>query len=86
MNAFLASGYAYELAGIAYYGLFLAMSRPRNAGRFSRRSQILTLLAAIALVGSVPLHYAAAGPAVGVMAALAAAALVSSAADARRRR
>ena len=86
MNAFLASGYAYELAGIAYYVMDLARSRPRRAARFSKRSQALTLIAAMALVGSAPLHYAASGLGVAVMGARALAALLSTAADARARR
>jgi hypothetical protein len=59
------------------------MSRGRNAARFSRRSQILTLLAAIALVASVPLRYAHVPLAQIVMLVLAAAALVSSIVDRR---
>ena len=83
MNTFLASGLLYEFAGFAYYGYFLLMSRKKNAARFSLRSRILMLLAAIVLVASVPLHYAATG--LGSTAALAVAlvALISSYLDTR---
>jgi hypothetical protein len=58
VKALFASGLLYELAGFAYYIYFLLMSRGANAARFSRRSRILILVAAIVLVASVPLHYA----------------------------
>jgi hypothetical protein len=55
---FLASGLLYELAGFAYYIYFMLMSRGANAARFTKRSRVLVLIAAIILVASVPLHYA----------------------------
>lgn len=66
MDALIRSGYPYELAGLLYYLFFLAMSRGKNAARFSQRSRVLTLVAAIALIGSVPLRYAA-HPLAGVL-------------------
>jgi hypothetical protein len=84
MDTFVQGGYPYELAGLIYYAFFLVMSRSRNAARYSRRSRILTLVAAIVLVASVPFHYANAGAAHVIMLALAAAALVSTLADRRR--
>ncbi|BDE08041.1 hypothetical protein WPS_33170 [Vulcanimicrobium alpinum] len=59
MDRLLESGIPYEIAGLVYFGFFLLMSSPRSAGRFTRRSRLLTLLAAIVLVGAVPLHYGA---------------------------
>jgi uncharacterized membrane protein len=73
----------YEIAGLAYYLLFLAMQRGRNRGRFSRRTLALVILAAIALVAIVPFHLAQSGVAIIVAIALAVAALVSTFADAR---
>jgi hypothetical protein len=82
MHAFVQGGYLYELAGLIYYAFFLVMRR--SAARYSRRSQILTLLAAIVLVASVPLRYARTGAGEAIMLALAAAALMSTLADRRR--
>ena len=82
MNAFLQSGYPYELAGLLYYAFFLVMSRRRDA-HFSRRSQLLTLLAAIVLVASVPLHYSNNAAGQIVMIVLAGASLVSTWLDRR---
>jgi hypothetical protein len=58
VDALLRSGIPFELAGLAYFIFYLVMSRNRY-GRFSRRSKILTLIAAIAMVSSVPLNYGA---------------------------
>ena len=88
MNAVIAAGYPYELAGILYYVLFLLMSRKRAAGRYTRRSRLLVVLAAIVMVGCVPFHYADVPLAVTAMFALAVLALLSTLADgiaARRR-
>lgn len=84
MDALIRSGYLYELAGLLYYVFFLTMTRGKNAARFSRRSKALTLVAAIALIGSVPLRYAA-HPLAGVlMLVLVAIALLSTWLDRRR--
>jgi hypothetical protein len=77
------SGILFELAGLCYFLFYLVMSRPRNVARFSRRSRILTLLAAIAMVGSVVGPYAQAPLGIVVMFGLAIAALVSTFADRR---
>lgn len=58
MNAVVAAGYPYELAGILYYVLFVLMSRKRYAGRYTKRSRILVILAGIVMIGCVPFHYA----------------------------
>lgn len=74
----LASGVPYELAGLVYFAFYLLMSRGRSAERFSKRSKVLTLLAAIVLVGAVPLHYGATTAGIVVMLVVAVAALVST--------
>ena len=58
----VAAGYPYELVGLLYYVLFLMMGRKRYAAKYTNRSRYLVLLAAIAMVGSVPFHYGAAAP------------------------
>jgi uncharacterized membrane protein len=58
VNAVIAAGYPYELAGILYYVLFVLMSRKRYAGTYTKRSRILVILAGIVMVGCVPFHYA----------------------------
>lgn len=84
MNALIQSGYPYELAGLLYYVFFLTMTRGKHAARFSLRSKVLTLVAAIALIGSVPLRYAAQPPAGVLLLALVAVALLSAWLDRRR--
>lgn len=84
VDALIQSGYPYELAGLLYYVFFLTMTRGKNAARFSQRSKVLTLAAAIALIGSVPLHYAAQPAAVVAMLALVAVAMASTWLDRRR--
>ena len=83
VNQLIRSGYLYELAGLVYYVYFLLMSRGRNAARFSQRSRVLTLITAIALVGTVPLHYGGSTIALAVIAVLVLASAVSSIADRR---
>jgi hypothetical protein len=85
VSGLLALGVPYELAGLVFFVLYLAMSRPRAAGRFSRRSQVLVLLAAIALVAGVPLHYGARPGAMAFVLLLVLISLVSTVVDARRR-
>ena len=85
MNALLASGIPWEIAGLIYFLFYLAMSRPRNAARFSRRSKALTLLAALALVAAVPLHYGAVPIAIVVMLLLLVVSIVSTFLDRRAR-
>lgn len=76
-------GYVYELAGLFYYAFFLYIGRSANATRFSMRSRILTLSAAIALVACVPLHYARSPYGEFIMLGLAIATLVSTFLDRR---
>jgi hypothetical protein len=82
VNAVVAAGYPYELAGILYYLLFVIMSRKRFAANYTNRSRILVMLAAIAMVGCVPFHYATVLLGVTAMLGLAILALVSTFADA----
>lgn len=84
MNSFLASGLLYELAGFAYYLYFMLMSRGANAARFTKRSRVLMLVAAIVLVASVPLHYANSGPGTTIAIAVALSAFISTYLDTRR--
>jgi len=83
MNALLASGYLYELAGLVYFLFYLRMMRP-GATRYSRRTRALTLLATIALVGSALVGYAHSETGVAVMLLLVIAAIASTYADRRR--
>ncbi len=78
MDALIAAGYPYELAGLLYYAFFLLMTRGRNAARFSQRSRVLTLLAAIGLIGAVPLRYGTQPLGVAAMLTLVAVALAST--------
>ena len=75
--------YIWELVGVLWYGAFLLMSRGRNAGRLSKRTKVLTLLAAIAMVASAPLHYAQLRLGVAIMVLLALASVISNLVDAR---
>jgi hypothetical protein len=77
----IAAGYPYELAGLLYYVLFLLMSRKQNAKKYTRRSRVFVLLAAIVMVACVPLHFADAFLGVMLMYVLAIAGLVSMAID-----
>jgi hypothetical protein len=89
VNAIVEAGYPYEFVGLLYYVLFLMMGRKRFAARYTNRSRYLTLLAAMAMIGCVPFHYAAVPLGVEVMFALAVLSLASTVADAvnaRRRR
>ena len=86
MEPLLRSGVPYELAGLAYFGIYLIMSRRRNAARYSTRSKLLTLIAAIALVGAVPLGYGDKLLAIVGMFGLAALALLSTLLDRRAAR
>jgi hypothetical protein len=77
----IAAGYPYELAGIMYYVLFLMMSRKQNAPRYTLRSRVLVILAAIVMVACVPFHYATLLLGVVAMFTLAILALVSTIVD-----
>jgi hypothetical protein len=82
VSALLAAGYPYELAGLIYYGFFVLMNRRSNAARYTRRSRLLVVLAAIVMVACVPFHYATDPLGVIAMLGLAVLALLSTLADA----
>ncbi len=82
MNRIIAAGYPYEIAGLVFYVFFLAMQR-KGGQRYSQRTRILTILAAIGLVGVVPFHYATNAVAVEALLLLGLAAVVSAFADRR---
>lgn len=84
MQNFFVAGFGYELPGLVFFLLYLVMSRPRAAGRYSRRTQVLVLLSAIVLVASVPLHYGTVPAARWFVLVLPVLSLVSIIADARR--
>lgn len=83
-NFVIRAGYPYELAGLLYFLFYLSMSRGRAKDRFSQRSKTFTLIASIALVGSVPFHYGAEPLAVVLMLAVLAVAMWSTYADRRK--
>jgi hypothetical protein len=78
VNAVLAAGYPYEIAGLVFYVFFLYQMRKRGGARYSLRSRTLTIIAAIGLVGVVPFHYASSTPLLAVVLLLAFAALASA--------
>jgi hypothetical protein len=61
------------------------MGRGRNRGRFTPRSRILTLAAAIVMVACVPLRYGGDWRGVVVMVSLAIVAFLSTLVDARKK-
>ncbi len=58
MDTVILAGYPYEFAGLLYFAFFLLMGRKRYAGIYTLRSRVLTLLAAMVMVGCVPFNYA----------------------------
>jgi hypothetical protein len=83
VDVLIQSGVLYELAGLCYFLFYLSMSRRSVAARYSKRSRVLTLLAAIVLVGSVVAHYGQTPLGIVVMFAFALGALVSTFVDRR---
>jgi len=83
MNAVLDAGYPYELAGLVLYAFFLYLTRKRNRSRYTQRTRVLTIVAAIGLVAVVPFHFAGNGAAIAVVSLLGLAALGSAFLDAR---
>jgi uncharacterized membrane protein YhaH (DUF805 family) len=79
----LQTGYPFEVAGLIYFLFYIAMTRGRSKDRFSQRSKTFTLIASIALVGSVPFGYGAQPAAIGCMLGLVAIALWSTWSDRR---
>lgn len=83
MNRILDAGYPYEIAGLVFYVFFLYMVRRESGSRYSQRTRVLAIVAAIGLVGVVPFHYAGNAAAVAIMLLLGVAAVVSAFIDAR---
>ena len=85
MNRIIEAGYPYEIAGLVLYVFFLSMLRKGGAARYAQHTRVLTIVAAIGLVGTVPFHYAGNPVATGVLSLLGIAAVASAFLDARRR-
>ena len=83
MTAIIDAGYPYEIAGLVFYVFFLYMVRRRSGARYAQRTRVLTIVAAIGLVGVVPLHYARNATAIAVVTLLGVASLASAFIDAR---
>lgn len=83
MEWIVASCFVWEFAGLVYYLAFLMMSRGKRAARLSQRTKVLTLVAAIVMVASVPLHYANLKAGVTLMVLLAVVSVASNMADGR---
>ena len=50
MIAWFRAGFVLELVGLAYFLMYLTLMRGSRGERFSRRTKVLTLLAALAMV------------------------------------
>jgi hypothetical protein len=85
VNAVIGAGYPYEIAGLVFYVFFLYMLRNRRGAHYGQRTRVLTIVAAIALVGVVPFRYAQNTAAIAVAVLIGVAALVSAFVDARAR-
>jgi hypothetical protein len=83
VNAIVDAGYPYEIAGLVLYAFFLYMTRKRNGLRYSQRTRVFTIAAAIGLVGVVPFHYARNGAAIAIVLLIGLASLASAFVDAR---
>jgi hypothetical protein len=79
-NVILA-GTPYEFVGFLYFVFFLLMGRKRYDGVFTLRSRVLTLLAAMVMVGCVPFHYAQEQTGIIVMFAVAIISMISTVRD-----
>jgi hypothetical protein len=86
VNAVFDAGYPYEMAGLVFYAFFLYMVRRQNSLRYTQRTRVLTIVAAIGLVGVVPFHYARNGAAIAIVLLLGLASLASAFVDARAKR
>jgi hypothetical protein len=86
VNAIFDAGYPYEMAGLVFYVFFLYLVRKRNSLRYTQRTRVLTIVAAIGLVGTVPFHYARSGGAVAIVLLLGLVSLASAFVDARANR
>jgi hypothetical protein len=83
MSAIVDAGYPYEIAGLVFYVFFISMTRRAGGPRYAQHTRVLTIAAAIGLVGVVPFHYAGNPAVMFVVLLIAVAALVSAFLDAR---
>jgi uncharacterized membrane protein len=81
MDDVILAGTPYEFVGLLYFVFFLLMGRKRYAGVYTTRSRVLTLLAAMVMVGCVPFHYASSQTGIAVMFAIAIIAMISTLRD-----
>ena len=81
MDNVILAGYPYEFVGILYFAFFLLMGRKRYDGIYSKRSRILTIVAAMVMVGCVPFGYASSSGGVLFMFAVAIIAMISTVRD-----
>jgi hypothetical protein len=82
MDTVILAGYPYEFVGLLYFAFFLLMGRKRYDGVYTLRSRILTLLAAMVMVGCVPFHYAASPTGILAMFTVAIISMISTVRDA----
>ncbi len=81
MDNVILAGYPYEFVGILYFAFFLLMGRKRYEGVYTTRSRVLTILAAMVMVGCVPFHYADSSLGIIVMFAVAIISMISTVRD-----
>jgi hypothetical protein len=79
-NVILA-GYPYEFVGLLYFVFFLLMGRKRYEGVYTKRSRVLTIIAAMVMVGCVPFGYASSSLGIIVMFAVAIISMISTVRD-----
>ncbi len=81
MDNVILAGTPYEFVGFLYFVFFLLMGRKRYEGVYTLRSRVLTLLAAIVMVGCVPFHYAQEQTGIILMFAIAIISMISTVRD-----
>ncbi len=78
MDTVILAGYPYEFVGLLYFVFFLLMGRKRYDGIYTLRSRILTLIAAMVMVGCVPFNYSAKQEGIVAMFAVAIISMISA--------
>ncbi len=81
MDSVILAGYPYEFVGLLYFVFFLLMGRKRYEGVYTLRSRVLTIIAAMVMVGCVPFGYAAKQGGIIAMFAVAIIAMISTVRD-----
>lgn len=81
MDNVILAGTPYEFVGFLYFVFFLLMGRKRYEGVYTLRSRVLTLLAAMVMVGCVPFHYAQEPTGIIIMFAIAIISMISTVRD-----